>query len=376
MSFNNNADEPTSTHINLLMFALKNQIMIDQYAPYKAAMRDFVKISILRQSVKERVELNQYEIYSAIQFYSPKELKTELGIFFKNEDSTQLLLTVSDECAEWLISIILPNLTKRLIQNRSILNSHEARFENCVRLLACLDLSAEHISTVMSELSRLITSSSTTIGTYEAINEFLAHQHSLFEREIRIDVLVKILNTVIDKITSQTAHGWDQHAILSGTIGNLYGYIGAVKGEYTDKNRVRRLVSELETYKPEEQRKFSRSLLYSIFNISNEHVRNIIKKFIERVISQPKTKDIDDWEFELWSVAVGFKDFETEAVARLDEYLEKFRDGRTFSSRLYSLKSLTDYLVNKREIDTLEGLDKELGDLIKQHRDRPNFSSI
>jgi hypothetical protein len=48
MSFNNNADEPTSTHINLLMFAVKNHIMIDQYAPYKAIMRDFVKISILR----------------------------------------------------------------------------------------------------------------------------------------------------------------------------------------------------------------------------------------------------------------------------------------------------------------------------------------
>ncbi len=376
MSFNNNADEPTSTHINLLMFALKNHIMIDQYAPYKAVMRDFVKISILRQSVKEIVKLNQYEFYSAIQFYSSKELQSELRVFFKNEDSNQLRLNASDECSEWIISTILPNLTDRLIKDRSLFDGHETKFENSVRLLAFLDLSDTHISKVMSEFSRLITSSSTTIGTYEAINEFLAHQHNLFEREIETDVLIKILNTVIDKITSKTAHGWDQHAILNGSIDNLYGYIGVVKGEYTDKDRVRRLVSELETYKPEEQRKFSRSLLYSIFNISNANVRNIIKEFIKDVISQPKTKGIDDWEFELWSVAVGFKDFETEAVTKLDEYLEQFRDGKTFSSQLYSLKSLTQHLIDEKEIDTLEGLNKELGDLIDQHKHRPNFSSI
>lgn len=375
-SFNSNADEPTSTHRNLLMFSLKNHIMIDHYAPYKAAMRDFVKISILRQSVKERVKLNQYEIYSAIQFYSPKELKSELSVFFKNEDSTQLRLDASDECSEWIVFTVLPNLIDRLIQDRSLFNNHEARFENSVRLLAFLDLSDTHISKVMSEFSRLITSSSTTIGTYEAINEFLAHQHNLFEREIETDVLIKILNTVIDKITSKTAHGWDQHAILNGSINNLYGYIGVVKGEYTDKGRVSRLVSELETYKPEEQRRFSRSLLYSIFNISNDNVRNIIKVFIEDIISQTKTKGIDDWEFELWSVAVGFKDFDTEAVAKLDGYLEQFRDGKTFSSQLYSLKRLTQYLVDKKGKEAIEELNKELDDLIEQHRGRPNFSSI
>lgn len=376
ISFDSNADEPSSTHINLLMFALKNHIMIDQYAPYKAAMRDFVKISILRQTVKERIKLNQYEFYSAIQFYSPKELQSELSVFFKNDDSTQLRLDANDECSGWIITVILPNLTERLIQDRSLCNSNETRFENCVRLLALLDLNDDHILNVMSEFYRLISSSSTTIGTYEAINEFLAHQHNLFKREIETVVLIKILNTVIDKITSKTAHGWDQHAILHGSIDNLYDYIGVVKGEYTDKDRVRRLVSELATYKPEDQRMFSRSLLYSIFNISSSNVRDIIKKFIEGIISQPKAKGIDDWEFELWSVAVDFKDFETEAVAKLDEYLGQFRDGKMFSSQLYSLKSLTQYLVDKKEIATLKELNNELNVLIEQHKNRPSLSSI
>ena len=364
VSFNSSADEPTSTHTNLLMFALKNHIMIDQHLPFKAVMRDFVKIAILRQSVKNKVTLNQYEFYSAIQFYSSKELKYELSVFLKNEDSNQLRLDASDECSEWIISIILPNLTERLIQDRSLFNDHETKFENCVRIIALLDLGSSYISKIMSEFSRLIASSSTTIGTYEAINYFLAHQHSLFDQKIETDVLIKVLNTLIDKITSKTAHGWDQHAILYESIGNLYGYIQVVKGKYTDKERVRRLVSELKTYALEEQRKFSKSLLYNIFNISDANVRKIIKKFIQDVISQSNTKDIDDLDFDLWSVAVDFKDFDLEAVNNLDEYLEQFRDRKTYSSKLSSLKHLTQYLVDKKKIGALEELNKELGDLI------------
>jgi hypothetical protein len=73
---------------------------------------------------------------------------------------------------------------------------------------------------------------------------------------------------------------------------------------------------------------------------------------------------------------VGFKDFETEAVTKPDEYLEQFRDGKMFSSQLYSLKNLTRHLIDKKKIDTLKGLNKELGDLIDQYKNRPNFSSI
>ena len=188
--------------------------------------------------------------------------------------------------------------------------------------------------------------------------------------------MIKILNTVIDKITFRTAHGWDQHAITNRSIDNLYGYIGVTKGEYTDNDRVRRLVLELNTFRPEEKCKFSSSLLYSIFNISDANVKSVIKEFIKDVISQPKTKDIDDWEFELWSVAVGFKDFETEAVTKLDAYLEQFRDGKMFSSQLYSLKSLTQYLIDEQKIDELEELNTELGNLIAQYKHRPISSSI
>lgn len=375
-SFNRDADEPTSSHINLLMFALKNHIMIDHHAPYKTAMRDFVKISILRQSLKEKIKFNQYEIYSAIQFYSSKELKPDLSSFIKQEESTPLRLNVEEECLEWIVFTILPNLINRLMKNQDLFSGHEVRFENCVRILGLIDLSEDYISKVMSEFSRLIASSSTSILIYEAINEFLAHQYHLFKKEIETDLLVTILNTLIDKIVYKTAHGLDQHAITSQYIENLYGYIDVANVKYTDKDRVVRLVSVLQGYKPEEQRKYSKSILFSIFNISNNNVRKVIKKFIQEVISKSKTKSLVDLEFELWSVAVGFKGFDLKTANKLDEYMEQYRDGKMFNSKLYSLKSLTQYLIDEKGVSALESLNKELNALIENYENRPKNSSI
>jgi hypothetical protein len=374
--FNRDADEPTCTHINLLMFALKNHIMIDHYSPYKAVMRDFVKISILRQSVKTNVTFNQYEFYSAIQFYSSKELRSELIVFSRKDDSSQLQLNTSCECTNWVVFTVLPSLITRFMESHDILDGHEIKFENCVRLLAFLDLSEAHISKIMSEFSRLITSSSATIGSYEAINEFLAYQYSIFQKKIETDVLVNILNNLIDKLISRNAHGWDRHAILNGTIDNLYGYIGVAEGEYADENRVRRLVSELEASKPEDQRAFSRSLLYSIFNISNGNVKSIIGNFIKGVISKFESLNDDDWEFELWSVAVGFKDFELGIIERLDTYLEHICNQNMFSSRLFTLNDLILYLIEEKGVEALKPLETKLGDLINRHKDLSGSSCI
>jgi hypothetical protein len=73
---------------------------------------------------------------------------------------------------------------------------------------------------------------------------------------------------------------------------------------------------------------------------------------------------------------VGFKDFDLEAVTKLNEYLEQYRDGKMFSSQLYSLKNLTQYLIDKKEIHALEEINKELSDLVDQYGNRPNYSSI
>ena len=375
-SYNSDASKPTSEHMNLLMFTLKNHIIIDQEEPFRAAMRDFVKISILRQSLNKEVRFNQYEIYSAIQFYSSQELKPELSVFLEKEDHTRLHFSVEEECLEWVVCTILPNLIDRLIDDKETFNGHDVKFKNCVAIISVIDLGERYISKIMSEFSRLIASGSTTILIYEAINEFLAHQYKLFKKDIESDLLVEMLNILIDKVVHKTAHGFDQHAITTQGIENLYGYIDVANVKYNDKDRVVRLVSVLKGYNPEMQRKYSQTILYSIFMISNSKVRKIIKRFIQGVISKSKTKNIVELEFELWSVAVGFKGFNVKTANRLDKHVEQFRDGKNFHSKLISIKSLTQYLVDKKHIDALEGINNELSALIENYKNSPKGSSF
>ena len=363
-------NEPTCTHINLLTFALKNHIMIDIYAPYKEVMRDFVKISILRQSEKDIVKLNQYELYSAIQFYSSEELESELSVFFKIEGSAQLSLGISDECSEWLVSTVLSNLTDRVIQDQSLLNGHAMKLGNCVLMLSVLNLKDDYISKIMNNISKLIASSLATIGIYEKINKFLAHQHNLFQQNIDTDILKKILNTIIDNVISQNASSWFYHTILDRSINNLYGYIEVEKVKYTDEDRVHHLLSKLKTYELEKQSSFAQSLLYNIFNISNAKIRKRIKTFIKSIISKSKKNKKYNWKFDLWSVAADFKSFDSEAVAKLDKYLEQLRDRKIFANQLDSLKNLIQYLVEYKNIVQLEDANKKLSDLIGQLESR------
>ncbi|WP_298050441.1 SIR2 family protein [uncultured Paenalcaligenes sp.] len=376
-SFNNDADEPTYTHINLLMFTLKNHILIDKYAPYKALMRDFVKISIIRQSVKSFVEFNQYEIYTAIQFFTTKELRAELSVFSKKDDSSQLRFVVSNDCSEWIVSTVLSNIVDRLIKNESLFDSENgSRFENCMQILAVLSLSADQVSEIMGVFSKLIASRSTTIGVYEAINSFLSHQYNLFDQKIETEVLINVLNILIDKITSHNAHGWDHHAIQNNSISNLYGYIQITKGIYTDTKRIHQLVSELQACSLVEQRSFAKSLLYEIFTISNDSVKSIIEKYIKEIIFKGEVEGLDNIEFDLWSVAVGFKDFEDEITQNLDGYLEEFRTKKIFSSTLYKIKNLTKYLIENKGVEELKEIDGEISTLIAYYENRPNPSSI
>lgn len=375
-SFNNNAEEPACKHVNLLMFSLKNHILIDKYAVYRSVMRDFVRISILRQKLKDSTTFNQYEIYSAIQFFSTKELKEELKEFYNGSGESTRALVINEECSGWIVYTLLPSLIDRTIQEQNIFSGNSDRFENCVRLLAVLNLSDDHVLEVMESFSRLIASRSTTIGIYEAINSFLGHQYTLFDRKIETDVLITMLNTLVDKIISHSSHGWDHRAIQADSIGNLYGYIKVAEGIYTDVVRIKQLVFELETYPREEQRSFAKTLLYRIFGISNSDVKNIIKNFIENIISKDKEEDVDSVGFDLWSVAVGFKKFDPEALKKLDLYLEEFRGGNVFSSSLYSLKDLVDYLISEKEVEGLDDIYAELNSIIGIHENRQNISTI
>lgn len=369
-SFNSNADEPTSTHINLLMFAVKNHILIDEHSSYQAMMRDFVKISFIRQSVKKSVTLNKYEIYSAIKFFTPKDLKRELSIFFNNKESVNCHLGVNQDCLTWITSNIMPNLTNRIIAGERTLDNKGNEFENCVRLLSHIDLDDDNLEKVFNEFSKLIISDSTTIGIYRAINEFLSCQHVLFRRNIKNSILIELLNNIFDKVIKKRLHAWDHHAITNGSIRNLYGYIEVNNEKYSDSKRVSQIISMLKDLAPSEQCNYSKSLLYSIYCISDASIQKIIKQFVHSFIRKSKSENFFNLNFNFWAVAVDFKKFDLDLIEDLDKYLNEFRDRQKFSSNLFELRDTIKHLVEVKKIKELVEINNELLGIINDYESK------
>lgn len=376
MSFNSNADEPKSKHINTLMFTIINNIMIDYDSTYKSSMRDFVRISILRQSINEDIYLNNYEIYSAIQYFKQKELENELRVFAKNGDKAKHKITINAEDVTWLAFNIFPNLIALSIRTKSGFNQHGDQLRNTILMLSYIELNEDQTANIMSGFSELISSRSISISDYEAVNAFLVIQYNNFQNNIETDILISILDKLINKIVSKTANAWDHHAITMNRINNIYGYIQVNKGVYSNKNQIKKLLLEIGEYSIEEQKKYARSLLYSIFNISNNLVKKQIQKFIQGLIGKNTNEKFEEYEFDLWSTAVGFKDFNPELINKIKEFIEQYKDGNAFSSQLYSLKSLTDHLVKSLNIDQLKDIDSDLQGIIERYRDRPNHSYL
>lgn len=358
MSFDNNADQPAYEHVNLLQFALKNHIMIDRYAPFSSAMQDYLRISLVRQSLSDVVLINQYEIYTAIQFYPPKNLKKVLSAFIDGNDNKSLL--IGESCTEWLIGSVLCNLTTSVLNDKNYFSGCEARFENCIFLLSLVPLSDIQIGNVITEFSRLVASKATTIGIYESLNNFLGIQGGLYSKVIDSELLIDILNIIIDKIVSKKAQGFDNHAVLQGRVRNIYSSIKVASVEYADVQRVSELISEIKTYPIDVQASYSRSIIYSIFLISSTPVKNIIRKYINKLLTEFEKNNVVDVEFYLWAVATKFKEYDSKLLSYLDAYFEQYRGGKGFPKGLNGLLDLIGFLVKNIGISELQDIYNEI----------------
>lgn len=374
MHFNNQAEKPTVEHFNLLLFTIKNHLFLN-YSEFNDMMARFVEISIARQLLKPTVTLNYYEIYTCIKHFKEKNLQLLLRKHFYGKDKKFLELSQTD--VSWLIEDVLENTINQHLQAYSYFEYKEKELRNIVCLLSFVNLNVGQAENVVQIFSKLLSSKNNTINTYESISQFFAYQHNIFEREIKNDLLLSLIENMINKVVYRTANGWDAHVITGGAFDNVYEYIEVCKGVYSNIKLVQKLIFEIRDLDVNNKLSYSKTLIYSIFRIGNDKVKGAIKEFISDIITEISDLKDDNYEFILWCVAVDFlDDVNDEMPERLEKYLAGYSEGRTFLGSFYSLKGLIDFLIDKKSIKKLVGCQQLLGGIINQHEGRPNLSSI
>lgn len=348
--------------------------MIDEYVEYKTINKYSVEISIVRQVQSNETILNKFELYSCIKDISIKELEALFINFYRDNSTKKYNLNISKENKEWLIEKVLSNLGTLFKESKDISNNYEYYLKNVLFILSLINISQEQLEKVMRIFLNIINKARNTIGIYESINQFLGIQHNLFETKIEDSQLIEFIEIIIQKLAYRTFNGYDYHAITGNYINNLYGYIKQSNITYDNYDLITRLLLEVKNLPIGEKINISKSLLLSIYNISSIEIQNDIKSFILNF-----NKDIDysideNLVFELLLIIEEFKEFKMDIVNKLSIFLQKYEDGKSFSSILYTLKYQIEYLVNKKSGNELEDILRKINDTIKNYENRKNLS--
>lgn len=370
----NMADEPSSKQVDLLLFSLTNNIMISDVV-YKTTQKNFIKISFVRQCLNEFIYFNQYELYACIHYFEYKELRE---LFYSQVSGVKKIpkLKIDDLDLDCLINVIFSGLLNNCLHPISGAVIPIDKLINSIYLLSFVALNDVYTGKIMDEFLKLVDSKENTDDTYSVINAFLANQYELYKNDISTDVLLKLTENIILKLINKNNHVWDTHAITTGRLGNLFGYIEINKGIFKDEKLITVLLAHLNDHDISTRVKFSQSLLFNIYKIGSGEVKSKIHKFIKSINISELNNSQEACYFELWCVAVKLKKYSVKSVRNMEKILNASKKEKSFSSFFYDFKNIVEYLVDKEKLDQYRPALNQLNEAIAAYKSIGNRSQI
>jgi len=364
LSFSNNETEAKQRHKNILYFVNNNYLCIDIYEDFKTLQKEFIRDALLWQFNNDQKTLEIYEIFTCIKYLSNKDLKTIFHVFY-TENSTEYKKFLFDDEKQTYLLEILNNLIVPMADatRREEIQTLEGYWTNTLYLLSLSKFSnMDGLIKVFSEVLKIRGS----IHIYKAINLFFRIQKYIFDSHIKNKYLYTLLEIVINKLISSNYNAWDMHALNKNTL--LSDLIeNEVKDKYQNLELIELLISTLKKYDNETQLNLSKYFLLGIYDFSNEAIRNNIKDYILQIDTRALGL-MDLLSFKLLLLTrdfTGIEDFNFEN--RISEYLEPYRDGKSFSSFLYQIKDLLSYLVEQKQIISLNVVLNNVQEIISQY---------
>ncbi|OHD42288.1 MAG: hypothetical protein A2086_10140, partial [Spirochaetes bacterium GWD1_27_9] len=339
--YSSNITESYSKQNNLLFFVILNEIMIDNYKEFKTIHEYFIKISLTRQINKDFRTLKKIELFSCIKYLNKKDLEFLLEDCYHSDSSLRGKFQISDEDKEWLIEKVLKNLVDLYIKLKTPFNNYNNNLENAIFILSLVNLNSNQLNKIMNLFLEIFLNGRNTIAIYESVNQFLGIQYNLYKQEINKEILNRIIETIIYKLSYRSYNGYDYFAITENRIYYIYQYAIKYDSFFTNKDLINKLIFELNNSDIEEKIKISGSVLLNIYDISNEEIKNIIKDFILK-FDFSKNKYID---FELFLIIKEFKEVDNNVIEKLKNYVSKSNNKNI----LDNLKEQINYLVNEKK---------------------------
>ncbi|WP_144604057.1 SIR2 family protein [Algoriphagus algorifonticola] len=372
MVFGSEVTKYASRHNNLINFVLRNTIMVEGISAFKSINRHFVVISLHRQVQQSEVILTQTELFACIKYIELKDLKVIFNDFYNGSDKSGKFRITETE-REWLVNNVFRNIVKLFLSSQEIFNKYDGYIQNTLLILSVAKHSKKQFEAIVKIIARIIAEGNNTFSIFKSINLFLGIQYNLFKSEIEPAILLEMIENLINRLITKKFNGHEYRAITTNELNNLYIYAREKEVIFDNYSMVDRLIGEIKDYNISDKIEVSQNLLLSIYDMSTERVKELIKDFILKIDTKKEKELYKRVIFKLTLAIYGLKDVDKSLKIDLDNYLSELKEKKIFSSALFMIKSQIEYL-NQKDRKVLTSQLDEINKMIELHENRENLS--
>ena len=369
LSFHSKEQRSNNRLVQLLHFIANNEINIDMYSQFLNLMQSYMKGKLELQSINERFELKDYDLFILIKYFELQELinlidKNILPFYKKQQPKKKIFIFSQDE-KNYLFDTFknlcelfekYPASFQGTIISRSLVNT--------VALLSLIDWNEIELSEIINLILSLVKKFIMPYDTYKALNLFVFYNYKIYQKN-HLD-FSKLLDIPLQKIVNHTAP-IEYHSI-KGNFYNPFGYLDESKIKYSNEKLMRKAVSILEASENIEwQRKIVKDFLIRYWGVSDEATKKILEQYIEkiRIFDWDRPFNIEEVSQELIYNVFGLsvkKDFIKFLNSNVDNILaDKTREG--FLSDKSQIIRLLEIMSNERN-------DSEYKKLVRKIKER------
>ena len=365
MSFSSNETEARQKHKNLLYFVNNNYLCMDIYEDFENLQIEYLKTTLTRQFRSEFKTLEIFELYTCIKYVNTEKIKDILDTYLNKESNDFKKFRLSDDETNYLIDLL--NSLTSILENISDMyqvQKFETYWINTLYLISLSNYS--DIKTIVENFIKVLKIRS-SINIYREINLFLRIQKYIFGSNINNHILFSLLEIAINKIITSNYNSWDLHLLESNTLLN-YLLDEKEENKYSNLELINALLKSLTKFDDKTQVNISKYFLLNIHDVSDEGIQNSIKFFLMD-LNFDSIEIVDLLEFKLLLLSrdlITFDDFDFEE--KINKFIEPYFDGKSFSSSLYKVNNLLEYLIQNKQILEFTDIQKKIAEIIERYK--------
>jgi len=356
MTWDTNVTRNYSKQKNLIHFVINNFIMMEINCQFVTINKKLIKISLIRQMQRGYFTLDKMELFATIKYITHKDLIELISEF---ED---FKLKIDTKTLNWLTINILPNIVKLYNTNNDkiLYFRFGNELENIFYICSLVKLNKRQSIVALEQVRILINSKKLNLNIYGQINNFIDNQKNIEKKD-----LINILEMMMDKIICNKANNWDYQVIENNYLWSPFEHLVNNSNTYTNISLIKKFLEKLKDFSTKQKILLSQGFLISLYNISNEEIKKLIKEFMLD-IDIPDTQKFDLDELNNYGLRISFKlSLAIPKFIKIDEnFIEEIKQYTEIDKdNLYYLGQITGqirYLVEEMDIKDLRELSSKL----------------